>query len=59
MDMGGKSCNGGAAFTAFMVIVMSNMGFWATLAADMPSLSRFLKHQRRKGIGLNEIKHSY
>lgn len=34
---------GGAAFTAFMVIVMSNMGFWATLAADMPSLSRFFK----------------
>lgn len=34
---------GGAAITAFMVIVMSNMGFWATLAADMPSLSRFFK----------------
>ena len=34
---------GGAAFTAFMVVVMSNMGFWATLAADMPSLSRFFK----------------
>ena len=40
---------GGAAFTAFMVVVMSNMGFWATLAADMPSLSRFFKapkHER-------------
>lgn len=34
---------GGAAFTAFMIVVMSNMGFWATLAADMPSLSRFFK----------------
>jgi nucleobase:cation symporter-1, NCS1 family len=34
---------GGAAFTAFMVVVMANMGFWATLAADMPSLSRFFK----------------
>lgn len=34
---------GGAALTAFMVVVMSNMGFWATLAADMPSLSRFIK----------------
>lgn len=34
---------GGAAITAFMVVVMSNMGFWATLAADMPSLSRFFK----------------
>lgn len=34
---------GGAAFTAFMIVVMANMGFWATLAADMPSLSRFFK----------------
>lgn len=34
---------GGAAFTAFMVVVMSNMGFWATLAADMPSLSRYFR----------------
>ncbi|MDR0137113.1 NCS1 family transporter [Metabacillus idriensis] len=34
---------GGAAFTAFMVVIMSNMGFWGTLAADMPSLSRFVK----------------
>lgn len=34
---------GGAAITAFMVVVMANMGFWATLAADMPSLSRYFK----------------
>lgn len=34
---------GAAAFTAFMMVVMANMGFWATLAADMPSLSRFFK----------------
>lgn len=34
---------GGAAVTAFMVVIMSNMGFWGTLAADMPSLSRFVK----------------
>lgn len=34
---------GMATFTAFMVVVMANMGFWATLAADMPSLSRFFK----------------
>ena len=34
---------GMAAFTAFMIVVMANMGFWATLAADMPSLSRFFK----------------
>ncbi|MBS4207928.1 NCS1 family transporter [Bacillus sp. FJAT-50079] len=39
---------GGAAITAFMVIVMSNMGFWATLAADMPSLSRFFKAPRNE-----------
>lgn len=40
---------GGSAVTAFMVVVMANMGFWATLAADMPSLSRFFKapkHER-------------
>lgn len=32
-----------AAITAFVVVIMSNMGFWGTLAADMPSLSRFIK----------------
>ncbi|MFC5773542.1 NCS1 family transporter [Ectobacillus antri] len=34
---------GGAAVTAFIVVIMSNMGFWSTLAADMPSLSRFIQ----------------
>ncbi|WP_332698238.1 NCS1 family transporter [Halalkalibacter lacteus] len=34
---------GGAAITAFIVVIMSNMGFWGTLAADMPSISRFIK----------------
>ncbi|MDE5414825.1 NCS1 family transporter [Alkalihalobacterium chitinilyticum] len=34
---------GGAAITAFMIVIMSNMGFWGTLAADMPSISRFIK----------------
>ncbi|MDT8862345.1 NCS1 family transporter [Alkalihalobacillus sp. MEB130] len=34
---------GGAAFTAFMVVIMANMGFWGTLASDMPSISRFVK----------------
>lgn len=34
---------GGAAFTAFLVVIFSNMGFWATLSADIPSISRFLK----------------
>jgi NCS1 family nucleobase:cation symporter-1 len=40
---------GGAAITAFIVVIMSNMGFWGTLAADMPSISRFIKaplHER-------------
>lgn len=30
-------------FTAFMVIATAIMGFWSTLAADMPTLSRYLK----------------
>jgi nucleobase:cation symporter-1, NCS1 family len=34
---------GGAAFTAFLVVIFSNMGFWATLSADIPSISRFMK----------------
>ncbi|MEA1852564.1 NCS1 family transporter [Cytobacillus sp. OWB-43] len=39
---------GVTAFTAFMVVIMANMGFWATLAADMPSLSRFFKAPRNE-----------
>lgn len=34
---------GGAAVTAFLIVIFSNMGFWATLAADIPSISRFIK----------------
>ena len=34
---------GGAAVTAFVVVIMANMGFWGTLTADMPTLSRFIK----------------
>ncbi len=34
---------GGAAVTAFIVVLFSNMGFWATLSADIPTLSRFIK----------------
>ncbi|MGC4377531.1 NCS1 family transporter [Fictibacillus sp. Mic-4] len=34
---------GTAAFTAFIIVIFSNMGFWATLAADIPSISRFIK----------------
>ena len=30
-------------FTAFMVVATAVMGFWATLAADMPTLSRHFK----------------
>ncbi|MFC0472715.1 NCS1 family transporter [Halalkalibacter kiskunsagensis] len=39
---------GGAAITAFIVVIMSNMGFWGTLAADMPSISRFIKAPRHE-----------
>ncbi|WP_257350921.1 NCS1 family transporter [Pseudalkalibacillus decolorationis] len=34
---------GAAAFTAFLVVIFSNMGFWATLAADIPTISRYIK----------------
>ncbi|HYK73268.1 MAG TPA: NCS1 family transporter, partial [Pseudoneobacillus sp.] len=35
--------SGSAAFSAFLVVIFSNMGFWATLSADIPSISRFIK----------------
>lgn len=35
--------SGGAAFTAFLVVIFSNIGFWATLGADIPTISRFIK----------------
>lgn len=34
---------GGAAVTAFFVIIFANMGFWATLGTDIPTISRFIK----------------
>ncbi|WP_066062431.1 NCS1 family transporter [Neobacillus soli] len=34
---------GVAAFSAFLVVIFSNMGFWATLSADIPTISRFIK----------------
>lgn len=34
---------GGAAFTAFVVVIFANMGFWATLGTDIPTISRFFK----------------
>ncbi|MYL64052.1 nitrate reductase [Bacillus hwajinpoensis] len=37
---------GGAAVTAFLVVIFSNMGFWATISADIPSISRFIKAPR-------------
>jgi nucleobase:cation symporter-1, NCS1 family len=40
---------GAAAFTAFLVVIFSNMGFWSTLSADIPSISRYIKapkHER-------------
>lgn len=46
----------GAVLTAFMVVVMANMGFWATLAADMPSLSRFFKAPKHEASWLKRNK---
>ncbi|MFD2445584.1 NCS1 family transporter [Bacillus sp. CGMCC 1.16607] len=40
--------SGSAAFTAFLVVIFSNMGFWATLGADIPSISRFIKAPRNE-----------
>ncbi|WP_085523161.1 NCS1 family transporter [Tuberibacillus sp. Marseille-P3662] len=34
---------GGAALTAFMIVIFANMGFWATLGCDIPTISRFFK----------------
>lgn len=34
---------GGAAVTAFMIVIFANMGFWATLGCDIPSISRYFK----------------
>ncbi|MBM7600665.1 NCS1 family nucleobase:cation symporter-1 [Virgibacillus halotolerans] len=34
---------GGAAVTAFMIVIFANMGFWATLGCDIPTISRFFK----------------
>ncbi|WP_158737964.1 NCS1 family transporter [Alteribacillus sp. YIM 98480] len=34
---------GTAAINAFLIVIFANMGFWATLAADIPSISRFIK----------------
>jgi NCS1 family nucleobase:cation symporter-1 len=39
---------GGAAFTAFLVVIFSNMGFWATLSADIFSISRFMHAPRNE-----------
>jgi len=34
---------GGAAFTAFIIVIFANMGFWATLGCDIPTISRYFK----------------
>lgn len=34
---------GAALFTAFMTVMIGNMGYWSTLAADFSTLSRFVK----------------
>lgn len=35
--------SGTTAVNAFLIVLFANMGFWATLAADIPSISRFIK----------------
>ncbi|WP_240376850.1 NCS1 family transporter [Bacillus piscicola] len=35
--------SGGLLFSAVMMVIIGNMGYWATLAADISSLSRFIK----------------
>lgn len=49
---------GGAAFTAFLIVIFSNMGFWATLAADIPSISRFIKAPKYERSWLKRNKSS-
>ncbi|WP_078546531.1 NCS1 family transporter [Litchfieldia alkalitelluris] len=49
---------GGAAFTAFLVVIFSNMGFWATLSADIPSISRFMKAPKNERSWLKRNKSS-
>ncbi len=39
---------GGAAFTAFIIVIFANMGFWATLGCDIPTISRFFKAPRNE-----------
>ncbi|WP_077328757.1 NCS1 family transporter [Virgibacillus siamensis] len=34
---------GGAAVSAFIIVIFANMGFWATLGCDIPTISRFFK----------------
>lgn len=35
--------SGGLLFNAFMVVILGNMGYWSTLAADISSISRFIQ----------------
>lgn len=39
----GIEAGAGSAVTAFVIVIFANMGFWSTLATDIPSLSRFIK----------------
>jgi len=50
---------GGAAITAFFIVVFSVMGFWATLAADIPSISRFIKAPKYERNWLKRNKASF
>ncbi len=55
--------SGGLLFTAFLIVVTGNMGYWSTLAADISSLSRFIKapkheknwFKRNKGVWVGTL----
>lgn len=55
--------SGGLLFTAFLIVMTGNMGYWATLAADISSLSRFIKapkfeknwFKRNKGVWVGTL----
>ncbi|MFC5712874.1 NCS1 family transporter [Thalassorhabdus alkalitolerans] len=48
--------SGTSALMAFIVVIFANMGFWATLGADIPSISRFIKAPKNERSWLKRNK---
>lgn len=54
---------GGLLLTAFLIVLTGNMGYWSTLAADISSISRFIKapkyernwFKRNKGVWVGTL----